>query len=141
MRQRRGRFPRPVYLAVLALVLIVGGCWAVGTASTIASGPTNGYDYSRQGEPVTGGGQVQAPMVGPLPQPGPRTPTWTGTLRVTAEGVNMSYQPPAIDTVGGTATAVTPGVTDRLLSGSAVGASGYRATPSVRAESCPLGSS
>lgn len=43
-------------------------------------------------------------MAGPAPQPQPNTPTWTGPLRVTDRGINMSYQPPAGDTIGGTAT-------------------------------------
>lgn len=94
----RRRLRRPGFLVVFALVLIVGGCLAVETAATRAAGPPIGYRYGGQGQP---GGP---PVVGPLPQPAPMSPTWTGTLRVTGQGVNMSYQPPAADTAGGTAT-------------------------------------
>lgn len=104
-RDQRRRFPRPVYLAVLALVLIFGGCYAIETAVTIAAGGSRtGYsnNYSSQGQPAAGGGQT--PTVGPLPQPPANTPTWTGTLRITAQGMDMSSQPPKVDSLGGVST-------------------------------------
>ena len=102
---RPRRFPRPVYLTVLALVLIFGGCYAIETAATIAlGGPRTGYDnYASQRQPA-GGGQAPAPAVGPLPQPPPTSPTWTGTIRVTTQGMDMRDQPPKVDTFGGVAT-------------------------------------
>lgn len=102
-RDHRRRFPRPVYLAVLALVLIFGGCYAIETAVTIAAaGSRTGYsnNYSSQGQPAVGG-QAPAPITGPLPQPPPNSPTWTGTVRVTTQGMDMSSQPPKVDTLGG----------------------------------------
>lgn len=91
---RRRWWARPALLGAVALVLIVGGCTVMETAATLAAGPDNGYRYTGPGQPTAG----------PLPQPAPSSPTWTGTLRVTSQGVDLSYQPPAIDSVGGTAT-------------------------------------
>ena len=97
---RRWGLIRPAFLAVLALVLIVGGCLAIGSAVD-GNGTSSTYSQS----PTTG--PPGPPVAGPAPQPRPTTPTWTGDLRLTASGINLAVQPPTVDTDHAYATTIT----------------------------------
>lgn len=81
-----GRPARPGLIVVLALVLIVGGCWVVSS-----SGESNNTGSTDPAIPAQGGtttGRSAAP-------PRPNLPTWTGTLRITDKGFDFGDQPPS----------------------------------------------
>lgn len=90
--ERRWGCLKPGLLAGFGLLFIVSGCLAIqsGAAVSVPAGAPN-----PSGQPIAGP---------PAQPPPPRAATWTGTLRVTDPGVNMSEQPPKVDTIGGTST-------------------------------------
>lgn len=91
-RRTGGGCLKPVLLAGFGLLFVMSGCLAIQSGAAV-SGPAGAPNPSRQ------------PVAGPPAQPPPpRAATWTGTLRVTDPGVNMSEQPPKVDTIGGTST-------------------------------------
>lgn len=80
---------RPGLLAALALVLIVGGCLAISSTGPSSSGASPGSGSSP-------GYGAAAPATGAAPPPASTSPTWTGLLRVTTAGIDMSVQPPTL---------------------------------------------
>lgn len=87
---RLWRYFRPGCLASLALVLIAGGWWTISSLNSSASAPS-GYGASSPN------GSASGPAVTGAAQPPPRnTPTWTGLLRITSTGTDLSVQPPTV---------------------------------------------
>lgn len=117
---------RPAFIVVLGLVLVLGGCLAVGSAVV---GINDGRD--QEAREVLERNGVAIPN-----QTRPNSPTWTGTLRVTDQGTDMGLTTPATDTVGGKATVVYDGQRGTLSTENAYPAGLWTSTADPSYEQC-----